>query len=366
MGGCPRGHRGDRAGVLWAGSGGALAQVLGRTPGGGHAHPGQTDAPAQSHQHTEQLTGVAVALGGVTPGGPGDHLVQFGGYPLDQRTRPGHVVVHVLEGDRQCSVAAVRRAPGEQLVEQHTGGVDVAACVGGSGHDLFGAEVRGRAEDHVAGSDVRCGHRAHQPEVGDLDGTVVGDEHVLRLDVAVHQPGPVRGGQRGEHRLQHGQRDRHVHGTALPQEFAQGAALYEFHDEERVPAVAALVVHRDQRGVAEPGHRASLELEAGQELRIIGEHRVHDLDGHRTVQAGVEPAVHRGHAAPGDGGVDPVAALEQLAEQVHPATHRRHLSACLPTTPQGSERRGGQACGTRRCTGDPRCRLRPAPIPWAG
>src|SRR3712207_8687177 len=43
-------------------------------------------------------------------------------------------------------------------------------------------------------------------EVGDAAAGRLGDQHVLRLDVAVHQAGAVRGGDGGEHLLEDGQR----------------------------------------------------------------------------------------------------------------------------------------------------------------
>jgi hypothetical protein len=48
-----------------------------------------------------------------------------------------------------------------------------------------------------------------EAEVGDLDPAAVGlvaDQHVLRLDVAVDQAGAVRGGERGDDRLEQRQR----------------------------------------------------------------------------------------------------------------------------------------------------------------
>ena len=60
----------------------------------------------------------------------------------------------------------------------------------------------------------------------------VADQHVLRLDVAVHQPGPVRGGERGQHRLQHRDGLVRAQPAALPQHVAQRAAGDQLHHQE--------------------------------------------------------------------------------------------------------------------------------------
>lgn len=95
----------------------------------------------------------------------------------------------------------MRLAAGEHLVEDDPAGVDVDAGVRGAVLDLFGGEVRHGAEDGPCR--VRDGvHGPDEAEVGHLDPPVVPYQDVLRLHVAVHEPGAVRGAERGEHRLQ--------------------------------------------------------------------------------------------------------------------------------------------------------------------
>ena len=56
---------------------------------------------------------------------------------------------------------------------------------------LLGREVLRRAHDRARLGHVR-GAGAGDPEVGDLDAPVVVDQHVLRLEVAVHDAALVR------------------------------------------------------------------------------------------------------------------------------------------------------------------------------
>jgi hypothetical protein len=161
--------------------------------------------------------------------------------------------------------------------------------------------------------------RRDQPEVGHLDRTGPADQHVLRLDVPVHQAVSVRFGEPGQHRPEHGDRRRHAERAVTGQDVAQGAALDELHDEEhhrrRVGPVTEparpLVVHVDDRGMVDPGGRAGLTLEPRTEGRVRRQARVHHLDRHGPVEARVDAAVHHGHPAPGQHGAQAVAPVEQ-------------------------------------------------------
>ena len=74
------------------------------------------------------------------------------------------------------------------------------------------------------------------------------------------------------------------HRPALDQQFTQSAALDEFHHQERMLAVDALVVHGDQAGILQPCDSAGLALKPGEELVVAGVAGVHDLQRHRAIQ----------------------------------------------------------------------------------
>lgn len=96
----------------------------------------------------------------------------------------------------------MRLLAGEHLVEHDPARVHVDAGIGGTGLlDLLGSEIGDGPEDGTGGTGHGV-HGPHQPEVGDLDPAVIPYEHVLGLHVPVHEPGPVRGAQCGEHGLQ--------------------------------------------------------------------------------------------------------------------------------------------------------------------
>jgi len=75
-------------------------------------------------------------------------------------------------------------------------------------------------------------------------------------------------------------------------------------------------MNRDDPGVVQLCGRAGFPLEALQEQRVGGEPRCHHLDGDRTLQAGVRAPVDGGHAAARQHRTNPVAPLQQGADQV--------------------------------------------------
>ena len=91
--------------------------------------------------------------------------------------------------DRRLGVE--RHAAGQQLVEDDADRVQVRAGVDRLALRLLGREVLRRAHDRARLGHVR-GAGAGDAEVGDLDAALVVDEHVLRLEVAVHDTALVR------------------------------------------------------------------------------------------------------------------------------------------------------------------------------
>ena len=156
-----------------------------------------------------------------------------------------------------------------------------------------------------------------QPEVGDLDPPVVAEQHVLGLDVAVHDAGPVRRGQRPQHRLEQRQGAGRRQRPAVAQQRAQVAAVDVLHDQvgRTGLGVASLVEDRHDLRGGQAGGRAGLAGEPRDEVGVVGERPVHHLDGDRTVEPLVDAAVDGRHPAPGEQRRQPVAVVEQAPDQ---------------------------------------------------
>ena len=157
--------------------------------------------------------------------------------------------------------------------------------------------------------------RPCEAEVGDLDPTVVGDQDVLGLDVAVDEAGGVRGREGLEHGVEEDQRLRRGQRAVLPQDVAQGAARHVLHGQVDQPVVLALVVHGDDVAVRQPSGGLGLALEPRDEGLVVREVGMHDLEGDDPVQAQVERLVDRRHAAAGKQGEHPITAVDSRADE---------------------------------------------------
>jgi hypothetical protein len=204
----------------------------------------------------------------------------------------------------------MRLLPGEQLEQHDTGRVDIAAGIAHLAGDLLGGQVRDGAHEHARLGVVRARHAPGQAEVGDLDPAVLGQQHVLRLDVPVHDPGLVRRGQAGQHALDDVERLPGGEPPSLVQELAERTAGHVLHREIQVAAVGPLVVDGHDVRVRQLGHRPGLADEPGREVLVGGQLGVHDLDRDGAVEPGIDAQVHGGHAAMRDTRRHAVAAVE--------------------------------------------------------
>ncbi|MEZ5137640.1 MAG: hypothetical protein R2711_02330 [Acidimicrobiales bacterium] len=269
------------------------------------------------------------------------------GAQLAQRAR---IAVEAGEGGGRVGLAHEGRLAGEGLVEDDPQRVEVGAPVDGTVLDLFGREVLGGADHGAHGGEVARFGRLGDAEVGHQDPPVGRQQDVGRLDVAVHQAGGVGGaegvGHLGADREHGGQ----PHRAVLVEVGAHGGARHELHHDGLEAVLAAGVVHRDDRGVRQPGGGDRLGPEALDERRVARQVRVEHLHRDPAGEELVERLPHLGHAARRDRPLQPIAAGEQAPGQrvaVGPGGGRggeRHGPSTLPGGPEA--RPGGR--GLRR------------------
>ena len=140
-----------------------------------------------------------------------DHARQRRG---DRRIGGAQLRRVVLEDGTQRldgGLALERALAADHFVQHGAEAEDVAAMIGGLAAHLLGRHVSGGAEDHALRRVVRCAIRVasrppaerlaqlRQTEIENLDAAIVGDEHVLGLDVPVDDAFLVRGGETGRH-----------------------------------------------------------------------------------------------------------------------------------------------------------------------
>ena len=100
---------------------------------------------------------------------------------------------------------------------------------------------------------------------------------------------------------------------AVVEQIGERLALDVLHHEIGRALVDAEVDQRHAVGVVQPRRRARLALEAIDDARLVGEHRVQELDDDGTPDADALAFVDDAHAAFGEQRQDAIAALQDLA-----------------------------------------------------
>ena len=167
-------------------------------------------------------------------------------------------------GGRRAGADRVR--PRERLVEDEPERVEVGAPVDRLPRGLLGRHVGERADDVARPRQRVLAGELGDAEVGQLRRAAararhVGDDHVLRLDVAVDDAALVGVGERVGER-QPDPQDVAVRQLVRRLELGERAALDQLGDEVAVAVRLAGVEQRDDRVVVEPRDRAGLALGA--------------------------------------------------------------------------------------------------------
>ena len=180
------------------------------------------------------------------------------------------------------------------------------------GADLLRRHVAGGPEDRAGLGPEREGARRRvdvgldlaQGQLGDaevehLEAAVAGEEEVLGLQIAVHDPALVRDGE-GARDLERPLPGLARRERARAQALAQGLPLEQLGDDVGRAVVGSEIEHRDDAGVVELPGGAGLLLEAADPLRIERDVAVQDLDRDVAAEARVAGAVDLAHAPRAD------------------------------------------------------------------
>lgn len=187
----------------------------------------------------------------------------------------------------------------------------------------FGGGVVGRV-DQVAGApggDLAVDDG--EAEVGEDRSARPGEEDVGRLDVAVHHPGGMGGGERAENA--HADPGRLVDRQRMPIADGpfQGRARQSLHDEPGPLLLDDHVVDGDDRGMLEPGGQVGLPERGGVGLLpsdgVEVRREPYLLDRHVTAERLVGGKPDRARPALGEGVEQPVAACQHSSvDPAHP------------------------------------------------
>ena len=269
----------------------------------------------------------------------------------------------MLVRNRERTVATVRNLSGDHLEQTNAGGVEVRALICLAAFHLFGRQVRHRA-DQDAGRCVGfgCGDCSGETEVGHLDSTIVRDQYVFGLDVPMHQSRCVRRRKRLHDGFEEDQGLLGGEGTVVANNVAQCSTGNELHGQVHQSVGLTLVVDRDHVRVGEPGGRLGFTFETGDEPRIGSQVRMHDLQGHQTIETKIDRLVHRRHPAACEKCANLVARANHLADESRAPTRlhsgecrsaRRRLAGATPSSGASSRKTRHDSVGHRMLRPEP-------------
>ena len=187
---------------------------------------------------------------------------------------------------------------------------DLRRDVPGGSDDPSGPR-NGRLFRHALGRVGALGvaEDAGHTEVADASDAVLAVEHVLGLEVSVHETRGVCRRQSPCGLKVHSQ-DRAPGSWFRLQPVGHGAAIDELHHHEEAVLTDADVVHRCEVGMAQLRHRLRLAHEAALPGPGI-DPRAHDLDGYRPAEMDVTRGVDDAHGSGTEPTLDFVAVDER-------------------------------------------------------
>ena len=119
----------------------------------------------------------------------------------------------------------------------------------------------------------------------------------MRLYVAVNDSVFVCVVERTHYLRHHVRRGDGGEGSGTRDHRSEVGAFDQFHHDIPRIAVAPDIVHTDDVRVLKAGGVLGFALEAAQELRVLRVLIAQHLHGHHTIEDGIPPTVHYGHAA---------------------------------------------------------------------
>ena len=215
-------------------------------------------------------------------------------------------------GDLEVRRPDVRRPPGQRRPQQATERVDVRRDTRLPTGVQLRRHVAGRSDGRVRRAGRLAVDLAGDAEVGEIGGVAaIGattQQHVGRLDVAVHQAGGVRVGQTVGYLLDQVDRHRHRRGAVRGQHRAQVSVRDQLGRDPEPTLVLAVRVDLHDVPRVEQGLGLRLPGEPGPELGVLGQLGRDHLERHRSLEVLVARLEHHAHAATAETSPDSVVA----------------------------------------------------------
>ncbi|PQM44355.1 hypothetical protein C1Y40_05487 [Mycobacterium talmoniae] len=281
-----------------------------------------------------QLTGAAVALGGLFRHAPGDHRIQRRRHPA------GTQLAGLRRGRRQMRTdhpfdgfGAIRRRPGQTLAQHAGQRIDIGARGDLVAGEPLGGHVVVGPHRHPGLGQPRVRLGAGDAEIHQVGEVVPGDQDVFRLHIAMGHPGGVRGIQRGGDLTHDGHRPRRAQRSVPLQQRRQIGAVDQPHIQIQQPTDLAVIVDRHHMRFGQPPRRVGLPLHPRPKHRIPRELLGDQLQRHHPALAGVLGLIDLTHAAATQQPQQPIRPELRPDPRPSPGVAHRRRSLRLPPDP---------------------------------
>ena len=179
----------------------------------------------------------------------------------------------MLDGYGHGAVPFKWQPPSEHLVEDDTGGVNIAAGVDPISPCLFRRDIVNRAQC-LLGQGLGSVFQAGDAEVGHLHTAVPQHHHILRLDVPVDDAAAVGMAQAPHDLGDEVQRLPPIQLAPLFHILLECNAVNELHDDILGVSPPGDIIHRDDVGMRELCDGLGLGVEAAPEVLILSKVRL--------------------------------------------------------------------------------------------
>ena len=208
------------------------------------------------------------------------------------------------EDDGDVGVADERHLAREALEEQASERVHVRPRIDGIASHLLGRDVRERAEQALRDVDgLQVARRRRDAEVGEVAvlALLLGvDQHVARLDVAVHETARVCGVERRCDLSDQRDRPRRLEAPVAAEHRAQIAPVDEAHRDVDVPVGLAGGIDRDHVRMVDARGQLRFAQDAVARGLVVHEPGREHLQCDGTCQVAVDGAEDLAHATAPD------------------------------------------------------------------
>ena len=196
-----------------------------------------------------------------------------------------------------CCIRLKRQRAGQEPVQHHANRIEVSPSVDLLAECLFRWHVSGRSQHGPVDRHVLGATHARDPEVHHFDAAMLGDHHVGRLHVPMHNAEAVRVLKRRQDLVGEAAGAIKRYRSQTLQQFLERLAANELHGDHEVRFRLEQFINRGDFRVVELGERRRFSAEPFDQVGP-GKVWIQDLDCDLAIERLIYRFVHGAHSAP--------------------------------------------------------------------